>query len=213
VIEDSPTSIELRQREDAEFERKRLRSPEFIGAELVAGQFGQAEWQRFRSSDPLAFLRARLDVQGGPTHLSIEVAWHWANPYNDFIVWARWSAPRQVACLCWQLSRRDVQDDPGFLTHSAEWMARDITRLSGAETRILDRGNLPAYMWHSDHKNDPPAERPRALPPRKRIAGPFCGTCKARFRTEELPSLLEHYRVDGVLPCGHAAVGDWEAEF
>lgn len=198
------SALELRQAEDAEFERKRRRSIEFIAFDMMAAQFGQAEWQRFSSREPLAFLRAKLDVQGGPPGLFLDV--NWSDPYQaEFACRFEWRLDRGHGDRCrldWGTTREfaESDDDLRWVVDSVAYM---LTRQSEVPTRILVRSNRSAWEWHENHKNDPPPPKPRSLARLQRIAGEFC-TCGARFRTEELENPSS-----GMLPCGHLSVGYW----
>lgn len=193
--------------DEAEFERRRRRSQKFLAFDLLAELHGQAEWQRFRREHPLLFLRAKLDLQAGPPGLWLSVDWH--NYQLEVLFRFEWPAVGRVERRYCLLRFAEILADEkcagGFLHESARWMARDVEIQSGGiDTRITVRGNREAWDWHEDHKNDPPQDAPRPLPRRQRVAGHFCGTCRARFRFEALP---DRYSV--VLPCGHNAAGEW----
>lgn len=205
---DTPTPLELRQLEDAEIERNRRHSPKFIAFDTLAEQWGQAEWQRFRLKFPLDFLRAKLDVRGGPPGLWLVV--DWADEYRSAVklLFER-QAGRQVPRFEWHISTYFAQENDDFLRFSMREVAHTLSRECGTETEILVRPNRIAWHWHEDHKYEQPAERPLPAPPRKRIAGQFCGTCSTRFRTEELHALHHKYWIGEPLPCGHSAAGVW----
>jgi hypothetical protein len=212
-LTDSPAPLEPHQLEELEFERKRRRSQKFLAFDMIAELHGQAEWQRFRRSDPPEFLRSKIDVQAGPAGLWSGVQ---LDPYGaafllrfECPVWR----PGSVRRLDLSLSRREIERDENddFLRFTAEDAAGIIRRESGVDTRILVRGNREAWNWHEDHKYDQPTPGLCALPPRRRVAGEFCGTCKARFRTEDLRARF--CDSSGMrLPCGHQSVGVWEEE-
>ena len=202
---DRPSPLDERRAADAEFERKRRRFIEYIAADMLAAHYGMADWQRFRRQEPLAFLRAKLEIEGGPTGLWFGFEY---DPQHDAtLLRCEWLAESGVVQGNWQLSSRELQrDDNGdFLAFVASDTACAITRRSGVATRIMVRSDRAAYEHHERHKNDPPTARPVAGPPRTRIAGHFCGTCKARFRFEELVDR----RSISPLPCGHWAAGDF----
>lgn len=209
-----PSPLEQRQAEDAEFERKRRRSLEFIALDMWAAQYGMAEWQRLRRLHPEAFFQAKFDVRGGPPGMRISVGWN--HDRTELVCWFEWPAVRRVARLLRGIDFRtlmraeDADGDSGFLKYCADWMAREVTYETGVETRIEVRGNREAWDWHESHKGDL-AQALAPLPPRKRIAGRFCGTCGARFRTEALAAAgycAGSYPTPP-LPCGHPAVGVW----
>ncbi len=204
---DATTPLELRQREEIEFERARRRSQKFITFDTLAETFGQAEWQRFQRHDPLAFLRAKLDVQGGPDGLWLVA--EFGDDYRSQVHFLfEWPLIQRLGGFAWCVTREIFEDDGQlqWVVNSAAYM---LSEECGSEIKILVRGNRAAWEWQEDHKYDAPAGRPCPLPPRKRVAGEFCGTCKARFRTEDLAVLPHSDRMNFMLPCGHTSVGTW----
>jgi hypothetical protein len=193
------TPLEKRQTEDAEFERKRRRSLEYLAMEMLAAHHGMADWQRFRSHEPLAFLRAKLVIDGGPPELWLGLDWKGFDR-DEVVCWFEWSAMGAMQRLVRTISVHELirNEDDGLLRYCAGWLASEVGRASGVKTQITLRGNRAAYEWHEAHKHDPAPPAPRALPPQKIIGGSFCEFCKAKFSREQLAVFAE------TLPCGHA---------
>ncbi len=198
---DPEARVRGRAAEDAEFERRRRQQLQYLAADMFAQSMGQADWQRFRRDNPLGFLRAKLDIQGGPPGLGTpHLEFSWDDRSTLWIVF-EWQKGPNVAWMSRGLSFREItrDEDGRFLADSARWLAREVARASGVATEIRVRGNRAAYEWHEAHKNDAPAARPRLAPARKRLGGSICGLCRAKFDDE----LVDFGGFSAGLPCGH----------
>lgn len=181
-------------------ERRREVKLAWLAADLFAEHIlGQADWQAFRRDNPIEFIRAKLDVQGGPPGFWVGVDWMRLECEAIGFTF-EWQKGPNFVQMARGISFRELQrdEDDGFLKWCVASFAREVTRASGVATEIRVRGNRAAYEWHEAHKGDAPKERPQLAPVRKRYGDDICGSCRAKFDASSVATYAT-----GMLPCGH----------
>lgn len=135
---------------DAEYERQRRRTLGFVALDMVAEEYGQAEWQRFRKQNPRAFYGAKVEVIESPPEFRIEVRdGHQA--FDDLVFSFDWFVGEwrryQQTVSARELQRLEFEDEraaDSFLDRALRQAAWEIARDSGAAVSFRIRGNRAA---------------------------------------------------------------------
>jgi hypothetical protein len=141
-----------RRAEDEEFERTRRRKLEFIALDMVAEHYGQSDWQRFRRENPLAFLRAKVEIIDGPPAFRLGVYQDAPRGLYDLVFRFDWFTGEwrcyQLTVSAGELQRQEAvntRSADDFLGHVMCQAAREIERDSGAAVTMRIRGNRSAH--------------------------------------------------------------------
>lgn len=137
--------------EDADYERQRRQTLKFVALDMVAEEYGQAEWQRFRRENPYAFYRAKVEVCAAPPAFRLDVREDYRS-FGDLIFRFEWFAGelrRYVLTVSARELQRQELDDKraadSFLGHAMRQAAWEIERDSGAAVSLRIRGNRAAH--------------------------------------------------------------------
>jgi len=192
----------VRAEEDAEYERKRGAMLRAAALDMLAEQYGQADWQRFRRERPIEWLNAKVAVDSGPPALRFCIEPYYLDRERNWQFSALWTGPNGTERIDVRVSWRELMLDSGdtFLRFVLSSMASPIERRTKVRTRFTIRGNRSAY----EHAQKPaPAPTPQGPEvPQRYDAYLYCGECEAKFEN------IGEERFPGAqtLPCGHSSL-------
>lgn len=184
--------LEERRKADQRDESAR----ELLLLDILAERFGQAEWQRLRHDDPIAFFTAKIRVGSGPPHLEARFEKDYAAFSESFRLVLSWYNGTEPSRWHGTIEARQLYAEE----HADEFLqqvvlnsvARDIQRDSGHVTRFAVRENREALAF-SKEPAAPLEREPEVLFGMGRM---FCDICKA---DAELSVPL----IGAPLACGH----------